>query len=145
MPDSNDPLRSLFQEAASAGQEGSALAPVSVIARRGERARRRRIAGLAVAACLVLAGSGAAVAGLLPHGGSGNLPATTPSPLRSPSPSSAPPPSSTPTAAPSSSATSSRPQSPPPTARTTEPALPNATSPPPTGGSTVAPSSTAPR
>ncbi|MCX5077545.1 hypothetical protein OHA84_02705 [Streptomyces sp. NBC_00513] len=145
MPDSNDPLRSLFQEAASAGQEGTALAPVSVIARRGERARRRRIAGLAVAACLVVAGSGAAVAGLLPDGGSGNLPATTPSPLLTPSPSSAPPPSSTPTPPPSSSATSSRRPSPPPTARTTDPVLPNATVPPPTGGSTVAPSSTAPR
>ncbi|MER5779659.1 hypothetical protein ABT144_36270 [Streptomyces sp. NPDC002039] len=154
MPDSNDPLRSLFQEAASAGQEGTALAPVSVIARRGERARRRRIAGLAVAACLVFAGSGAAVAGLLPDAGRGNLPATTPSPLPSPSSapppsstpgSSAPPPSSTPTSQPSSSTTSFPMSNPPPTARTTGPALPNATSPPPTGGSTVAPSSTAPR
>ncbi|MCY0918992.1 hypothetical protein OS965_12500 [Streptomyces sp. H27-G5] len=145
MPDSNDPLRSMFQEAVSAGQQGTALAPVSVIARRGERARRRRITGLAVAACLVVAGSGAAMAGLLPEGGSGNLPATTPSPLRSPSPSSAPPPSSTPTSPPSSSATTFPLSSPPPTARTTEPALPNATVPPPTGGPTGEPSSTATR
>ncbi|MFJ9074551.1 hypothetical protein ACIRO3_04765 [Streptomyces sp. NPDC102278] len=148
MPDPDDPLRSLFQEAASAGQEGTALAPVSVIARRGERARRRRIAGLAVAACLVLAGSGAALSGLLPDGGGGNLPATTPSPLLSPSPSSAPPPPSSPPSSPTSpprSSATSFPSSPPPTGRTTEPAQPHATVPPPTGGPNGEPSSTATR
>lgn len=147
MPDTNDPLRSLFQEAASAGQPGTALPPVSEIARRGERVRRRRVAGLAVAACLVLAGSGAALASLLPENGGGNLPATTPSApapslLPTPGPTSARPPqpaSSTPgpppatTAGPSSSRTSVNPPSGtstvPPPARTTEPALPTGTAP----------------
>lgn len=149
MPDTNDPLRSLFQEAASAGQPGTALPPVSEIARRGERVRRRRIAGLAVAACLVLAGSGAALASLLPENRGGNLPATTPSP---PAPSSLPTPGSTSTRLPQS-ASSSAPGPPPPTSagpsstrttanppasatstvppsgRTTEPALPTGTAP----------------
>ncbi|MFG2874739.1 hypothetical protein ACGFYU_06970 [Streptomyces sp. NPDC048337] len=82
MPDSHDldPLRSLFREAASAGQTGSGLPPVSVIARRGERVRRRRIAGIAVACFLVLAGSGTALASLLPADPAPALPATTPSP-----------------------------------------------------------------
>ncbi|MEJ8640377.1 hypothetical protein WKI68_00940 [Streptomyces sp. MS1.HAVA.3] len=93
MPDSHDPLRSLFREAASAGSSASALAPVSVIEQRGERVRRRRIAGIAVACCLVLAGSGAALATFLPAGPGPTLPATTPSPgplTRSDSPPPAP-------------------------------------------------------
>ncbi|WP_374778027.1 hypothetical protein OG756_39635 [Streptomyces sp. NBC_01310] len=93
MPDSHDPLRSLFREAASAGSSASALAPVSVIEQRGERVRRRRIAGIAVACCLVLAGSGAALAAFLPAGPGPTLPATTPSPgplTRSDSPPPAP-------------------------------------------------------
>lgn len=85
MPDSHDPLRSLFQDAASAGQAATTLAPVSAIARRGERVRRRRIAGAALACLLVLAGSGAAIASFLPGERSPVLPATTPSP-RTPSP-----------------------------------------------------------
>lgn len=82
MPDSHDqdPLRSLFREAAAAGQSGIGLPPVSVIARRGEKARRRRIAGIAVACCLLLAGSGVALAALLPAEPGPTLPATTPSP-----------------------------------------------------------------
>ncbi|MFD9406448.1 hypothetical protein ACFWBN_05390 [Streptomyces sp. NPDC059989] len=76
----HDPLRSLFREAASAGGSGSGLPPVSVIARRGERARRHRIAGIAVACCLVIAGSGAALATFLPVGSGPTLPATTPAP-----------------------------------------------------------------
>ncbi|MEU3065012.1 hypothetical protein AB0P12_26080 [Streptomyces subrutilus] len=88
MPDSHDPLRSLFREAAAAGRSGADLPPVSVIARRGERARRRRIAGYGLAACLVLGSAGALVAGLLPGGGGAPLPATSPSaPWPSPSPS----------------------------------------------------------
>ncbi|MCY0943122.1 hypothetical protein [Streptomyces antarcticus] len=147
MPDTNDPLRSLFQEAASAGQPGAALPPVSEIARRGERVRRRRFAGLAVAACLVLAGSGAALASLLPANRGGNLPATTPSApssLPTPGPPSARPPQPAPmstpgpppatTAGPSSTRTSansttSGTSTVPPPARTTEPALPTGTAP----------------
>ncbi|MER5873481.1 hypothetical protein [Streptomyces sp. NPDC002044] len=126
MPDTNDPLRSLFQEAASAGQPGAALPPVSEIARRGERVRRRRFVGLAVAACLVLAGSGAALASLLPANGGGNLPATTPS---------APAPSSLPTPGP----TSARPPQP---AQTTTPGPPPATTAGPSSTRTSASSAT---
>uniref|UniRef100_A0AAU2K354 Cellulase n=1 Tax=Streptomyces sp. NBC_00049 TaxID=2903617 RepID=A0AAU2K354_9ACTN len=88
MPESHDPLRSLFQEAASVAQSSSALAPVSVITRRGERARRRRIAGIALACCLVIAGSGAVLADFAARDTGPVLPASTPSPL---APSSAPP------------------------------------------------------
>lgn len=80
MPDSHDSLRSPFREAASAGSSATSLAPVSVIEQRGERVRRRRIAGIAVACCLVLAGSGAALATFRPAASGPNLPATTPSP-----------------------------------------------------------------
>lgn len=152
MPDTNDPLRSLFQEAASAGQPGTALPPVSEITRRGERARRRRIAGLAVATCLVLAGSGAALAGLLPEGRGGNLPATTPSApapssLSTPGATSTPPPQPSPTspgppppttAGPSSTRTSTSRSALPPPTRTTAPVLPSGT--PPNSQPTSAPS-----
>ncbi|MEV7520034.1 hypothetical protein [Streptomyces sp. NPDC091371] len=119
MPDSyeHDPLRSLFREAASAGQSRAVIAPVSVIAVRGERARRRRIAGFALACCLVLAGSGAAVAALLPGDPGPALPASTPPPTpQAPSP------------APTESRT--RPASPPATPRST-------TSPPPSATATA--------
>lgn len=53
MPEPHDLLRSLFQEAASTGQARARYAPVSLVTRRGERMRRRRIASLAVGACLV--------------------------------------------------------------------------------------------
>ncbi|WP_404952832.1 hypothetical protein [Streptomyces sp. 147326] len=116
MPDSHDPLRSLFREAASAAETRTALPPVSVIEHRGERVRRRRIAGLAVACCLVLAGSGAALASFLPGGPGPVLPASTPSPLAPPS-GPTPAPSSEPTTPPSSTPTSS----PTPPRRTTAP------------------------
>lgn len=90
MPDSHDPLRSLFREAASAGQAASTTPPVGVIERRGERHRRHRIVGIAAACLLVLAGSGAALSAFLPQDPGPNLPATTPSPV-APSPTSAPP------------------------------------------------------
>ncbi len=134
MPDTNDLLRSLFQEAASAGQPGTALPPVSEIARRGERVRRRRIAGLAVVACLVLAGSGAALASLLPENQGGNLPATTPSP---PAPSSLPTPGAT-SARPPQPASSSTPG--PPPATTAGPSSTRTSAHPPASGtSTVQP------
>ncbi|MEU9233763.1 hypothetical protein [Streptomyces subrutilus] len=79
MHDAQDPLRSLFREAASAGQSGAALPPVSDIARRGERVRRRRIVSVATACLLALGGTSAAVAALLPHDPGPTLPATTPS------------------------------------------------------------------
>ncbi|MFD7916948.1 hypothetical protein ACFV30_40775 [Streptomyces sp. NPDC059752] len=99
MHDSHDPLRSLFQEAASAGQSASTAPPVAVIERRGERHRRHRIVGIAAACFLVLAGSGAALSAFLPGDSGPTLPATTPPPV-APSPTSAPPPppnSTTPT------------------------------------------------
>ncbi|MFC6885564.1 hypothetical protein [Actinomadura yumaensis] len=87
MPDSHDPLRSLFQRAADAGKARAVVAPVERITERGRRARRRRVAGLAVGACLVLGGGGASVAALLPDGRTPVVPATNPSPQEQPPPS----------------------------------------------------------
>ncbi|MFD7256432.1 hypothetical protein [Streptomyces sp. NPDC059874] len=116
MPDSHDPLRSLFRDAASAGQSRATLPPASVITLRGEKARRRRIAGYALACCLVLAGSGAAIASFVPRDSGPTLPATTPSPLApSPAPTDSrlattgPPPAPTETATVGASATATRP------------------------------------
>ncbi|WP_328929398.1 hypothetical protein OG429_35750 [Streptomyces sp. NBC_00190] len=120
MPDSQDPLRSLFREAASAGRSGAGLPPVSVIARRGERARRRRIAGIAVACCLVLGGSGAALATLLPREAGPTLPATTPIP--SPGPPSAVP-SSLPSSLPTSPSTTTTTTPSPPPSATADPSM----------------------
>ncbi|MCL7496690.1 hypothetical protein M8I34_35570 [Streptomyces sp. MCA2] len=83
MPEPHDLLRSLFQEAASTGQARARYAPVSLVTRRGERMRRRRIASLAVGACLVFAGTGAAAAALLPGTQGTSVPAVTPSPSKS--------------------------------------------------------------
>lgn len=82
MPEPHDSLRSLFQEAASTGQSRARTAPVSLIARRAERLRRRRIAALAVGACLVFAGTGAAAAVLLPGDAGTSVPAVPPSPSK---------------------------------------------------------------
>ncbi|MFE9929242.1 hypothetical protein [Streptomyces sp. NPDC005533] len=120
MPESHDPLRSLFREAAGDGQSRSALPPVAVIELRGERARRRRIAGLAVAACLVLAGSGAAVAAFLPGSPTPVLPASTPPPL-DPSSGPTPTPSTSPTSAPTTPLSASATSSPTPPRHTTAP------------------------
>lgn len=87
MPDSHDPLRSLFQQAADAGKARAVVAPAERITERGRRARRRRVAGLAVGACLVLGGGGAGVAALLPDGRTPVVPATNPSPQEQPPPS----------------------------------------------------------
>ncbi|MFF2012596.1 hypothetical protein ACFVWY_26470 [Streptomyces sp. NPDC058195] len=87
MSDPHDPLRSLFKEAAAAGQSRARSAPPSYITARGERARRHRMVGLAVGACLVLSGTGAAVVSLLPGSPGTTVPAVTPSPRPSPSPS----------------------------------------------------------
>ncbi|MEU9083816.1 hypothetical protein [Streptomyces sp. NPDC048357] len=115
MPESHDPLRSLFLEAACEGESRSALPPVAVIELRGERVRRRRIAGLAVAACLVLAGTGAGLAAFLPDSPGPVLPASTPSPLApssgptpTPSTSSSPTPTTLPSSTPTMSATPPR-------------------------------------
>ncbi|MFF8696819.1 hypothetical protein ACF08W_31865 [Streptomyces sp. NPDC015144] len=117
MSDPHDPLRSLFKEAAEAGQSRARSAPVSYITARGDRVRRRRMVGLAVGACLVLSGAGAAVVPLLPSGPGRTVPATTPSP--SPSPSM-------------------------PTPSTSSPAAPETTEPPRTGATKTAPPSTSP-
>ncbi|MGP3690010.1 hypothetical protein ACTVZO_35830 [Streptomyces sp. IBSNAI002] len=122
MHDTQDPLRSLFREAASAGQSGAVLPPVSDIARRGERTRRRRIVSVAAACLLVIGGTGTALATLLPHDTQPVLPATSPSP----GPPSPVPTSQGPSAEPSSTAGMSRrpPQS---TSTSTSPGPPPAT------------------
>ncbi|WP_051773991.1 hypothetical protein [Streptomyces sp. NRRL S-237] len=137
MPDSHDPLRSLFREAASAGQTASTTPPVAVIERRGERHRRHRIVGIAAACLLVLAGSGAALSAFLPEDPGPTLPATTPSPV-APSPTSAPPPPSHSTTPTLNSALPPRNTTPPPLNSVMPPS--NTTAPPvdPTG--TVDPS-----
>ncbi|MEU9622874.1 MULTISPECIES: hypothetical protein [unclassified Streptomyces] len=95
MSEPNDPLRSLFKEAAATGQSRARSAPPSYITERGERVRRRRVVALAVGACLVLSGTGAAMATLLPDNPGTTVPATTPttpkpSPRLSPSRTGAP-------------------------------------------------------
>ncbi|MGW2105566.1 hypothetical protein [Streptomyces sp. NPDC001948] len=132
MSEAHDPLRSLFKEAAAAGRSRALSAPPSYITERGERARRRRIVALAVGACLVFSGTGAAVASLVPDGTGTTVPATTPSPVPSPrlspSPSSPASPSSTPS---SPGSTPSSPRTSPPTTRSpsesasTSPAAPS--------------------
>lgn len=86
MSEFQDPLRSLFQQAAGTGQDHAVTAPVDRIAARGRRARRRRIGALVTVACLAF-GGGAAVA-LLPGSSAPVGPAVTPrpSPDRMPSP-----------------------------------------------------------
>ncbi|MEU9315763.1 hypothetical protein [Streptomyces sp. NPDC048295] len=129
MSEAHDPLRSLFKEAAAAGQSRACSAPPSYITERGERARRRRIVALAVGACLVFSGTGAAVASLVPDGTGTTVPATTPSPVPSPrlspsptSPGSPTSPSSTPssprTTLPPTSSSSETPSTPPPVSPT---------------------------
>ncbi|MFF3327164.1 hypothetical protein [Streptomyces sp. NPDC002889] len=85
MPESHDPLRSLFQQAADAGRANATTAPLAHVVERGKRAHRRRIAALTAGACLVLACGGAATAMLLPGERPSIAPATSPSPSR-PSP-----------------------------------------------------------
>ncbi|WP_406383564.1 hypothetical protein [Streptomyces sp. NBC_01618] len=85
MSEPDDPLRSLLKEAAATGRSRARSAPPSYITARGQRVRRHRILVLAVGACLVLSGTGAAVATLLPDSTGTTVPATTPSaPLPSP-------------------------------------------------------------
>ncbi|MFE5557018.1 hypothetical protein [Streptomyces sp. NPDC056544] len=133
MHDSHDPLRSLFQEAASVGQSASTTPPVAVIERRGERHRRHRIVGIAAACFLVLAGTGAALSAFLPGDSGPTLPATTPSPVV-PSPTSAPPPPPNSTAPTLNSMTPARNSTAPPpnsTAPTLNSLPPHNTTPPP--------------
>ncbi|SFY40913.1 hypothetical protein OH786_16530 [Streptomyces atratus] len=136
MSEAHDPLRSLFKEAAAAGQSSARSAPTSYITERGERARRRRIVALAVGACLVFSGTGAAVASLVPDGTGTTAPANTPSPVPSPrlspSPTSPASPSST-SSTPSSPQTSLPPTRTPSGSLSTSPAAPSrsVTFPPP--------------
>ncbi|MDK0520962.1 hypothetical protein [Streptomyces sp. ML-6] len=90
MPESHDPLSSLFKEAAATGQARARSAPPSYITERGARAHRRRMVALAVGACLVFSGASAAVVSLLPDSPGTTVPAITPSPAPSPSPSLSP-------------------------------------------------------
>ncbi|MFF8784329.1 hypothetical protein [Streptomyces sp. NPDC015125] len=138
MPEPDDLLRSLFQEAASTGQSRARCAPVALVTRRGERLRRRRIATLAVGACLVFAGTGAAAAVLLPGHPSTGVPAVTPSPSR-PSPTPKPVPTS-----PRSTSSATGAPLPGRTAPGTPPATaPPATAPPRTGQGAPGASATA--
>ncbi|MEI7030844.1 hypothetical protein [Streptomyces pratensis] len=65
-PEPQDPLRSLFQQAGAFGRDRSESGPAVSITERGMRARRRRMAALAVGACLAVGGSGAVAIGLWP-------------------------------------------------------------------------------
>ncbi|WP_432110686.1 hypothetical protein [Streptomyces sp. YPW6] len=78
--ESQDPLRSLFREAGEFGQALTAPEPASSVTRRGMRAQRRRMAGVAVGVCLVVGGGGAVAVGLLPVRTEPVAPATSPSP-----------------------------------------------------------------
>jgi hypothetical protein len=133
--ESHDPLRSLFKEAAAAGQSRARSAPPSFIAERGERVRRRRILALAVGACLVFSGAGAAVASLVPDSTGTTVPADTPSPAPSPRLSPSPTSPSSSSFSPSSPRTSPPPSNSPsddPSTWTTSPGTPtrSATFPP---------------
>ncbi|MFF8018681.1 hypothetical protein [Streptomyces sp. NPDC007929] len=77
MPESHDPLRSLFEQAAEAGRRRAVIAPVSEINARGLRTRRRHV--LMAVAGLTLAGAGAATAVMLPRDPAPAVPATPPS------------------------------------------------------------------
>ncbi|MGW2089302.1 hypothetical protein [Streptomyces sp. NPDC001880] len=128
MSEAHDPLRSLFKEAAAAGQSRARSAPPSYITERGERARRRRIVVLAVGACLFFSGTGVAVASLVPDGTGTTVPATTPSPVPSsrlsPSPTSPTSPAS-PSSTPSSPRTSLPPTRTPSESQSTSPGTPS--------------------
>ncbi|MFD4758687.1 hypothetical protein ACFWOJ_07285 [Streptomyces sp. NPDC058439] len=101
MSEPDDPLRSLFKEAAATGRSRARSAPLSYITARGQRVRRHRILVLAVGACLVFSGTGAAVATFLSGSTRTTVPATTPS-APQPSPMLSPPRASPPsTSAPS--------------------------------------------
>lgn len=84
MPDSHDPLRALFKEAADGGRSRARSAPVAVIAARG-RARRVRRSAVAAAACVVLASAGLTAAEVLSGGAHATAPAGPPGPALSPS------------------------------------------------------------
>ncbi|WP_037675183.1 hypothetical protein [Streptomyces globisporus] len=76
---SHDPLKSLFEEAAAAGRARASYASAGEISSRGRRVHRRRLAVLAVGACLLVGGGGAALASLLPGPSQPVGPATSPS------------------------------------------------------------------
>ena len=84
MPESHDPLRALFKEAADGGRSRARSAPVAVIAARG-RARRVRRSAVAAAACVVLASAGLTAAEALSGGAHSSAPAGPPGPAISPS------------------------------------------------------------
>ncbi|MFF8553986.1 hypothetical protein ACF058_14245 [Streptomyces sp. NPDC015501] len=80
MSERRDPLRSLFREAGEFGQVRADPDDASRIAQRGMRARRRRMAAVAVGVCLVVGGGGATAVGMLPVRPEAVAPATDPSP-----------------------------------------------------------------
>ncbi|WP_327258845.1 hypothetical protein [Streptomyces sp. NBC_01240] len=113
MSEPDDPLRSLFKEAAATGRSRARSAPLSYITAHGQRVRRHRILVLAVGACLVFSGTGAAVATFLSGSTRTTVPATTPSapqpsPMLSP-PRTSPPPTGAPSPGRSASGTPATP------------------------------------
>ncbi|BCJ37344.1 hypothetical protein Athai_48470 [Actinocatenispora thailandica] len=75
MPESPDPLRSLFQHAAAVGARQASPAPVAHITDRGRRRHRRRLAVAAAGVCLAMVGGGAAGAALVTDRSSSETPA----------------------------------------------------------------------
>ncbi|MEU7185951.1 hypothetical protein AB0A93_08805, partial [Streptomyces sp. NPDC045369] len=82
MPEPQDPLRSLFQEAADAGRDGLVTVPAGEIAARGRRARRRRVAAVVSVVCLAFGGGAATTVALLSRAPAPAGPAGTPPPAR---------------------------------------------------------------
>jgi hypothetical protein len=76
VPDSHDPLRALFKEAAATGQTRARSVPVSAVAARGRTRQVWHAAG-AAAACVVLASAGLTAAELLSGGAHATNPAST--------------------------------------------------------------------
>ncbi|GAA4888532.1 hypothetical protein ACFPM3_18550 [Streptomyces coeruleoprunus] len=138
MREPRDPMRSLFQQAARSVQDRTVTAPVRLIAERGRKAHRRRVALLTASACLALFGSGAAVVAWLPVTSPPALPAK-PGPSSQPSPVESSMPSATPPAD-RSGAT----PSPDPSRSTPPPATASATTTMPPHGSATSELATAP-
>ncbi|MFJ6214487.1 hypothetical protein ACIQGZ_14300 [Streptomyces sp. NPDC092296] len=119
MPEPYDPLRAALRDAAAAGERRVVPLPAAVIRARGNRVRQRRVAAVAAAGCLLLGGTGAAVAGLLPDRTGGTAPATAPA--------TAPSPPTSPRTAPGPPAPGLSGSHPPPPAARTGPPDPGAT------------------
>ncbi|MFI1581436.1 hypothetical protein [Embleya sp. NPDC020630] len=81
-----DPLRAALLEVAVDGSRQAAPAPFATIRRRGDRLRRRRMALLGAAACLVLGGTATLATVLIQDDPTPSPPAVSPVPVPSESP-----------------------------------------------------------